>query len=303
MTVNLTSESANWILPSLPTTLPSTTPNYEESLPIRVNREGVANYIKNRGTLNFGQWAAQDRRMSTSAGTKPTVDQFNSFPVPPPKIIGPDATRNYIRSRSSTPNLIYGNLEPPNPHHHFRVKKEGRANYERNHNSHMKALLESYGKLPLPTQPIPHTQGEMATNLFYTHQKGQMCKILNNYGHVTPSAKPVSHVKGDAAEVNLQKGYGHSHLLEHSIDNRPPSVEPHVKGTQAHLNYDMGHGRFVDKLFHEYGKLPQSARAPPKVKFDGVQNFVKGQGDAMRKTISQCPPSNRYLERPQSVLS
>ncbi|CAF2788595.1 unnamed protein product [Rotaria sp. Silwood2] len=302
MTTTLSPESANWILPSVPSTLISTIPNDKESLPFHVNREGVANYIRNRGTLNFSEWAAQGRRITTSTDIESIVQQRNSFPVPPPKVIGPDATRNYIRSRTSTPNLIYGNLDPPNPHHHCRVKNEGRANYDRNQHSQMKTLLENYGKLPLPAQPIPHTQGEIATNLFYAHQEGHMGKILSNYGHVTPSSKPVSHVKGVAAEVNLQRGYGHSHLLEHDINNRPPSVKPHVSGMQAHLNYDMGRGRLVNRLFNEYGKLPQSARVPPKVKFDGVQNFAKGQGDAMRKTISQCPPSYRYLERPQSAL-
>ncbi|CAF1645790.1 unnamed protein product, partial [Adineta steineri] len=64
-----------------------------------------------------------------------------------------------------------------------------------------------------------------------------------------------------------------------------------------------GLGRHVDKLMYEYGHLPQSARTIPKVKFGGVDNFVKGQGGAMRKAISQCPPSQRYLERPQSVAA
>ncbi|CAF0969174.1 unnamed protein product [Rotaria sordida] len=294
MTTTLSSESANWILPSVPTTLISTIPNYEESLPIRVNHDGIQNYIKNRGTLNLTKWAIEGKKMST---------EHDSFPVPPPKVFGSDAMRNYTQSRGSAPNLIYGNLDPPNPHHHFRVKKEGRANYDRNHHTHMKTLLESYGKLPVPAQPMPHIKGEMASNLFYTHQKGHMGQIINNYGNLPLSPKPVPHVKGDAAEMNLRNSYGHSHILEHNIHNRPSSVEPHVKGIQAHLNYDMGRGRLVDKLFHEYGKLPRSARAAPKVKFDGVQNFNQAQGIAMRKTISQCPPSNRHLERSQSVLS
>ncbi len=141
----------------------------------------------------------------------------------------------------------------------------------------------------------------MATNLFYTHQAGQLGPILNNYGRVAPSPRPVPNIKGFAAEANLQKGYGDSQILEHVADRRLPTPEPNVKGTQAQINYDMGQGRHVNKLFYEYGKLPQSARAAPKVKYDGVQNHANGQGDGMRKAISQCPPSTRYLERPQSA--
>lgn len=149
-------DEANWVLPSQPTTFASTLPNYEQSLPVRVNREGVTNYIKNRGTLNLGDWATEGRRMSTSTTPVPNV-----LEAPPPKVLGPDALQNYIKSRSSTPNLIYSNLEPPNPHHRLRVKKEGRDNYNKNHHSQMKSLLESYGKLPLPEQTQPHTQGEV----------------------------------------------------------------------------------------------------------------------------------------------
>jgi hypothetical protein len=128
-----------------------------------------------------------------------------------------------------------------------------------------------------------------------------MGPILNNYGRHPLSPQAVPNVKGLAAEMNLQKGLGDSQILEHRTDHRPPTPEPNVKGVQGHLNYNMGQGRHVNKLFYEYGKLPQSARAPPKVKYGGIQNLQKAQGDAMRKAISQCPPSNRYPERTQSV--
>jgi len=161
MVTTLSSGSANWILPSRPTTSTSTLPNYEESLPIRVNREGVQNYVKNRGTFNIGNWATEGRRMSTSTVTQPIIHEQNVLEISPPKVIGSDAMRNYTRSRSSTPNLIYGDLDPPNPHHQLRVKKEGRANYEKNHHTQMKGLFENYGKLPLPTPTLPRTQGEV----------------------------------------------------------------------------------------------------------------------------------------------
>ena len=161
MLATLSSESANWILPSQPTTLASTVTNYEESVPVRVNREGVKNYVKNRGTLNIGDWAIEGRRTSTSTVTQPIIKERNAPVAPPPKVIGPDAMRNYTRSRSSTPNLIYGNLESPRPHHHSRVKKAGLANYEKNNKSQMKVLFENYGKLPLPPPPVPHTKGEV----------------------------------------------------------------------------------------------------------------------------------------------
>lgn len=157
MTSGLSSESANWILPSYPTSVTPTVPNYDEALPFRVNNEGVKNYVKNRGTLNIGDWAIEGRRSSISSSST-TIDSHSQQQ---PKVLGPDAFRNYTRSRSSTPNLIYGTLQPPDPHHQLRVKKEGLANYERNHNSEMKGLLQNYGRMPLPSQPVPHTQGEV----------------------------------------------------------------------------------------------------------------------------------------------
>ncbi|CAF0781639.1 unnamed protein product [Adineta ricciae] len=303
MEPDLSSESANWVLPSQPVTFTSVLPTYEDNLPHRVNREGIRNYIKSRGTLNIGDWAIEGRRPATPRVTnEANVQERNALEAPGPKVIGPDALRNYTRNRSSTPNLIYGNLQPPDPHHQLRVKREGRVNYEKNLSTQMKSLFHNYGKLPLLDQPVPHTQGELATNLFYSHQEGRVGPILNNSGGEERSPRPVPHVKGFAAENNLQKGYGDSQILEHKADYRPRTADPHVKGEQAQLNYDAGLGRHVDKLLNEYGKLPQSARAVPKVRYDGIDVLEKSQGGNMRKAISQCPPSNRYLERPVPVL-
>ena len=128
-----------------------------------------------------------------------------------------------------------------------------------------------------------------------------MGPILNNYGDNLSTPRRIPHVKGNDAEMNRHKGHGDIQLLQHSIDYRRPTAEPHVKGDQAHLNYDIGQGRRVNELFHKYGQLHQSARGPPKVKFDGVENYTKGQGNAMLKTLSQCPPTDRHMQRPQSV--
>lgn len=156
MTTTVSAESANWILPSNPTTFGSTLPNYEEAPPFRVNQEGVKNYIRNRGSLNIGDWAIEGRRMSTATlpvNQEPTVAQ--------PKVLGPDALRNYTKSRCTTPNLIYGHMQTPDSNQPMRVKREGRANYEKNQDSQMKSLLQNYGKLPLPTPSVPNTQGEV----------------------------------------------------------------------------------------------------------------------------------------------
>ena len=167
MASTLSSEYNNWILPSQPVVIASTLPNYEESLPIRVNREGVANYIKHRGTLNIGDWATEGKRLSTPASMEPTVEQRNYFAAPPPKVLGPEAMQNYTRSRSSTPYLIYSNLDPPNPHNQVRVKREGRENYDKNQATQMKAMFQNYGKSPLPPQPTPNTQGEVNFEIYY----------------------------------------------------------------------------------------------------------------------------------------
>ena len=142
---------------------------------------------------------------------------------------------------------------------------------------------------------------QLATKLFYAQQKGRVGTIMGNYGHLSPTPQPVPHVSGKAAEANLRQSYGHSHILEHSTKYRERTPEPHVKGVPAHDNYDNGLGRSVQRLFYQYGKLPETRRTEPKVKYGGVQNFENAQGRSMQKILSQCPPSHRYLERPQSV--
>ena len=130
-----------------------------------------------------------------------------------------------------------------------------------------------------------------------------MGSTLNRTEPLSDTPLPAPHVSGIDAETNFQKAQGDPHMLEHSLDSRSFIREPHLNGVQAHLNFGMSQGHNVNRLFHDYGKLPESARAPPKVKYNGVDNRIKAQGDAMRKTISQCPPSHRYVERPQSVQS
>ncbi len=130
-----------------------------------------------------------------------------------------------------------------------------------------------------------------------------MGPILNDYGRISTTPRPIPHVNGIDAQMNREKGHGDSQLFDHSIHRRLPTPEPHVKGVQAQANYDMGQGRHVNELFHQYGKLQHSNQTAPKVKYDGVHNLIKGQGDSMRKTISQCPPTNRQKERLQSVPS
>ena len=158
-------ETGNWTLPSYPVTLTSTLPNYEEALPARVNRDGVKNYLRNRGTLNFAEWGADGRRSSVSAAGQPLPSDRNAFVAPPPKVLGHDALRNYTRSRSTTPNLLGGVLYPPHSHHNFRVKKEGQANYNRNQKTQMKDLMENYGKFARPEPPLPHTQGAVSLSI------------------------------------------------------------------------------------------------------------------------------------------
>ena len=156
MTKTLSTESANWVPPSNSTSFSSTLPNYEDSLPFRVNREGVKNYVKNRGSLNIGDWAIEGRQISKT--TSPINQETNSLH---PKVVGADAFRNYTNNIHSKPHLLDGNFQPPSSPYGLRVRKEGFANYEKNHKTQMKTLLENYGKLSVPAPPLPHTQGQV----------------------------------------------------------------------------------------------------------------------------------------------
>lgn len=128
-----------------------------------------------------------------------------------------------------------------------------------------------------------------------------MGRLLHDYGRLPVSARPMPHVKTQSARDNLAKARGSSHILENRMDFRPPTLDPHVSGVQAHENFDRAQGSAVNRLFHSYGHLPISARAIPKVKRDGVQNYDKARGDSMRKIIGQSPPSHRLMDRPMPV--
>lgn len=128
-----------------------------------------------------------------------------------------------------------------------------------------------------------------------------MGSLLNRYGSASTSTRPIPHVKGTAAEINRERGLGDSGIINHRVEQRLSTPEPHIKGSQAQLNYDLGQGRYVNELFTQYGKLAQSTPNAPKVKYDGVQNLIRGQGDAMRKTLAQCPPTNRQAQRSESI--
>jgi hypothetical protein len=135
------------------------------------------------------------------------------------------------------------------------------------------------------------------------HKQGIAGSVIHDPKSVPVSPRLNPNVIGVQAENNLQKSLGDIDMLDHKIDRPTSTPEPHIFGTQAHANYDNAQGRDVNQLFNEYGKLPQSTQAQPKVKYGGVNNLNKARGDAMRKAISQCPPSYRRMERLQSVPS
>lgn len=120
-----------------------------------------------------------------------------------------------------------------------------------------------------------------------------MGPLLNNYGRNSATPRPARHVIGTDAEMNRERGQGDSQLFDHRVQHRLTTPEPNVKGLQAQTNYDMGQGRNVTELFHQYGRLKQPNQNAPKVKYDGIQNLINGQGDSMRKTLSQCPLTHR----------
>ena len=158
----LSLKSADWVVPEEPDTFMPTLPTHVESLPMFVRREGVQNYIKNRGSLNLGDWAIEGRR-SVTPRTLTTPQDLFVGQVIPAKVKGAEATRNFLRSVTSTPNLLHGVVESPDPHHGMRVKAEGRANYVKNHDSRVKLLLESYGSdIPSPGPLQPQIRGNVS---------------------------------------------------------------------------------------------------------------------------------------------
>lgn len=161
MTKTLSSESADWIPSSNATTFLSTLPTYEDAPPFRVNREGVNNYIRNRGSLNIGDWAIEGGRMSTTTTPRITLQENQKLKVAQPKVLGPDALKNYTKNRCTTPRFICGHDRSSDSRQNMRVRHEGRAIYEKNQNTEIKSLLENYGTLSVSAQPGPHIQGQV----------------------------------------------------------------------------------------------------------------------------------------------
>jgi hypothetical protein len=118
-----------------------------------------------------------------------------------------------------------------------------------------------------------------------------MGRLLQDNGRFPPSPRPMPHVKTQSARNNLARARGTSHILENRMDFRPPTLDPHVSGVQAHENFDKAQGSAVNRLFHDYGRVSVSQETAPKVKYDGLPNYVKARGDSMRKIIGQTPPS------------
>ena len=126
--------------------------------------------------------------------------------------------------------------------------------------------------------------------------------MIHDHKSVPASPRLNPNVIGTQAQNNLQKSLGNLDMLDHKHDRPTSTTEPNVIGLQAYTNYDNAQGRHMNKLFHQYGKLPISARVAPKVNHGGVDNFKQAQGEAMRKAISQCPVSHRPIERLQPVV-
>lgn len=165
MNTKLSAESANWVRRASQPTLSSTVPAFDNELPIGVHREGLQNYVKNRGSFSL-TWNSVDASRPATPQTPRNLDR-EIFPgqARPAKVIGEEAKKNYVRNVTSTPQLLFSGLQPPDPHHRMRVKREGRENYVRDRDSRVKLLLENYGKLAPPTPTRPRTQGEVK-NLF-----------------------------------------------------------------------------------------------------------------------------------------
>ena len=160
MNGRLSSESALWIRPLVaePTVSP-VLPTFENDRPIGVHREGFQNYLKHRGSLSL----SHDLR---NTDQRPSDEFLFRGQARSAKVLGDEARQNYLKNVTSTPQLLQSDYQPPDPHHRLRVKREGRENYVRDHDSRVKLLLENYGQISPPSTPRrPRTQGEVKTKI------------------------------------------------------------------------------------------------------------------------------------------
>jgi hypothetical protein len=143
----------------------------------------------------------------------------------------------------------------------------------------------------------------MKTDMHYNHHEDHIRSMLNINEPFPVAVQCRPFFRDTSVATYVQNAPGDLLVIEHELDRRITTPDPPVKGVQAYQNYDFARGHLTHQLFHRYGRLPLSARPLPKVKFEGVDNYVKARGDSMRKIVSQQPPTHRYRERPLPVPS
>ena len=192
-------------------TIPEYDPNSTYSSPRsapRVRPEAVDNYLRNRGSLNIGDWAQQSHDWQS--------------PRPAPKVKYDVAQQAYNRNRGCMSELLTGYWEnPPVIRKGPRITKEAYGNFLKNKGSLTNLCYNNYGKNVESETHQPKVQYEGKSNL--EKNQGSMGNLFRNYGYAPLSARPVPRVKFEGVN-NMEANRGSS--IDKTLKQVPPSSRP-----------------------------------------------------------------------------
>lgn len=208
-------------------------------------------------------------------------------PRPIPRCPTAQSMANYTRDKNgSVKALLNGEVTPRPDSAPCRIKSEGEPIASLSRGKRMKKIVHEFGQ-SMPSPVIPRVKPE-AEQTAEVHKGGRMNRLIHSYAMEPASARPVPRVKPEAEQTALihtgkrMKPIVHSGLYMNGIITEPavPRVKP--EGSE---NAELGKGKRMKRLFHEYGRMPLSARAVPRVKPEGDPNYTLGKGHRMETLL------------------
>ena len=256
---NSSQEQTNWVLPSPSTKFASTLPNYEEALPIRVNREGVRNYLKHQGTLNIGDWATEAKPPPIPLVSQPVNYGQNTRDRLPTQAVRSQEVQHYVRSRSAAPNLSYGQniYEAPAQG----LQSAAVRSYIRN-NRAAPAVVYGQNAYEIPSQM---SQSDAMQN--YTRGFGTTSNLAYGQGayevpaQMAQSGAIQNYTRGPSATSDLTYGQSVDEIPAQILG--PGGVDDYLRSYSAQPNANYGQNAFEI--------------TPQVIGSDAVQNYIKGR--------------------------
>lgn len=173
----------------------------------RVKSEGQENYMKNRGSLNIGDWYQEGKTYQSAR--------------PVPRIKSNEAKNTYIQSQGSMALNLGGYVEnEASAHKGPRVKQEGQENFFKNRGTlSFNPHENNHGEYTPPQIARVKFEGNDNRAL----SQGSMGQLFGKYGRLPLDEKPVPRVK---YEANEYRANGNGSSMGKAMSMVPPSSRP-----------------------------------------------------------------------------